>query len=159
MHTQYTTKDITRFYSKIRIMPNGCHEWTGRQSGGGYAQISIGDVLMLVHRVAWEIANNLPPNSLGRWEFVCHRCDNRLCVNPDHLFLGTPKDNTQDAVDKHRIASGEKQGHAKLTDDIVRDIRSLAQAGKSSIAIAKLFHVNSSTVRYVIRGESWKHVE
>lgn len=159
MHTQYTTKDIARFYSKIRIMPNGCHEWTGVCSGDGYAQISIGDTLMLVHRVAWEIAHNLPPKTLQRWQFVCHRCDNRLCVNPDHLFLGTPKDNTQDAVRKQRIASGEKQGSAKLTDDDIREIRSLAQSGMSSGAIAKLFPVCSSTVRWVIRRGSWKHVE
>jgi hypothetical protein len=104
----------------------------------------------------------------GRWptgkEVVCHHCDNRACVRPDHLFVGTQSENMQDCVRKgrqrtagfHRPYIGEDHSQAKLTEADVRDIRTSPELG---VVIAKRLGVTPSLVGYVRRGKIWKHVE
>jgi len=108
---------------------------------------------------------------------VCHHCDNPSCVRPDHLFLGTAKDNRQDAVRKGRhsmqlhphrsyfnympqekYVRGERQGSARLTEDAVRDIRRLAAEGVSAAQIARDFGRGRTTVEHVIKRRTWAHV-
>ncbi|MBP8292296.1 MAG: HNH endonuclease [Caldilineaceae bacterium] len=156
MQTQYTTKDLARFYSKIQVMPNGCHEWIGTVVDTGYGHMSFGArKQVLAHRMAWEVANGPIPAGAC----ILHRCDCRRCVNPDHLFLGSNKDNSHDAMDKGRLPFGTKIGTAKLTDDAVKEIRALSASGMGLVAIGERFGVGKTTIWRVVHREHWKHVE
>lgn len=90
---------------------------------------------------------------------VLHSCDNRACVNPDHLFLGTHGDNMRDRNAKDRQAKGEGHGRSKLDESLVRKIRALHASGLGHKRIAKIIGVNASTVARALKGLTWKHVQ
>ena len=134
-----------------------CWQWL-RPAGEGYGQISVNGVVRYSHHVSWEIHCGEIPN--GLW--VLHRCDNRACVRPNHLFLGTRQDNVDDCVEKNRHNQGERHGMAKLTDELVRVLRRRYRFGsrKHGIgALAEEFGVGRVTVHRAVIGKSWKHVE
>lgn len=97
--------------------------------------------------------------------FVCHHCDNPPCVNPAHLFLGTPAQNSADMARKGRAPGprpenvrGEKSGHAKLTEAAVRDIRNRVGRGDSYASLGREYGVTPVNIRYVVNRRTWKHV-
>lgn len=145
---------IDRLMYRVSPEPNtGCWLWMG---GGtniwGYGLVSRGrksDGTMSAHRAMYgEMVGD--PGDLH----VLHRCDNRLCVNPDHLFLGTAKDNCQDKVAKgrHQDQVGENGPGAKLTWEMVDDIRSLRMGGSD---FARLYGVSPQTVCDIQKGRTW----
>jgi hypothetical protein len=106
------------------------------------------------HRLSYELFRGPIPSGC----VVCHHCDNRKCVNPDHLFIGTQKDNLADMAAKKRSCLGEKNGQAKLTEKQACAIRSLAGARTTS-ELAETYGVSRHLIRKIQIGELWGHVQ
>ncbi len=146
---------INRFWTHVDCSggPEACWLWTGYIGENGYGIASIKGKGYKAHRVSYFIEHGRIENDRS----VLHRCDVRACVNPAHLFLGTPKDNSQDAVRKGRNTKlyGEENGRAKLTRATVLAIRRLCKRGVYQKTVAKQFGVSEATVSYVINGGRW----
>jgi hypothetical protein len=152
------TKSLTeRFWQKVTPV-DGCWEWHGGRLPGGYGRISAGGDkgrMLLAHRVSWQLHNGLIPEGMD----VLHRCDNRPCVNPAHLFLGTGADNMADKVSKGRQYKprGETNAQAKLDVSKVGDIRTLYASGRYSQAeLGRQFGVSQTAIGMIVRGETWQ---
>lgn len=152
-----------RFWAKVNrngaaVRPDlgQCWEWTGAQlSGVGYGRMRIAGKEMLAHRLSWEMHHEQPPSDLC----ICHRCDNRLCVRPDHLFLGTRAENNLDAQNKGRTRgpTSENSHRAKLTRVEVDEIRRTYQRGGfSQERMGKMFGVTRTAISNVVRGRTWQ---
>lgn len=140
-----------RFEEKYVVSPNSCWEWSASvNKRAGYGQFRLGSRMVYAHRVSWELHRGPVADGL----YVLHRCDNRRCVNPGHLFLGTNDDNMADMVAKGRQARGQRHGSAKLTPDQVAEIRSLAGTMLHR-EIAALFGISKQQVGHILRGEQW----
>lgn len=138
--------------------PAACWLWQGYVMNTGYGQFWLGTgravTEMLAHRFSWELHNGRSADGF----FVCHSCDVRRCVNPAHLWLGTPRENSQDCVSKDRQAKGSKNGCAKLTEAAAPVIRRRYAAGGVSLnKLAAEYGVGPETVRKVVHLKSWKH--
>lgn len=126
---------------------SGCWEWRGRRHLRGYGRYNG----QQAHRVAYLKWNGpIPADQLVR-----HTCDNRGCVNPCHLVLGTPAQNSQDMKDRGRQARGERHSQAKLTEEAVREIRSLIGKRVPHRAIAARFRVDPSMISKIKAGKAW----
>lgn len=135
------------------VMPNGCTEWTGALNRQGYGAVYIHRTLKRAHRVSWELANGPIPDGMC----VLHKCDNRACTDPQHLFLGTRKDNVQDMMDKGRGATGERARHAKLKVADVVAIRQLDHSVRRT-AIAQQYGISPAHVSRIRRRENWADI-
>ena len=134
---------MDRFWNKVD-KGDGCWPWKAATSEKGYGRFWLNNTMVGAHRLSWELANGSIPDGMH----VCHHCDNPLCVNPDHLFLGEPADNTADMMAKGRVARGDRLPHTKLTDDEVREIRSIT--GRTHQSIADEFRVSRTVVTRVL---------
>lgn len=155
-----------RFWSKVATKTSieECWEWQASCSEG-YGQFAVHGILTKAHRVAYELTYGDILNDL----WVLHKCDNRLCCNPSHLFLGTPQVNTQDMINKGRNSTGEKHsktqrgegnGRHKLSTDQVISIRSrYKQGGVSQHELAREMQVSFTTVHKIVNGKSWRSVK
>ncbi|WP_420872710.1 HNH endonuclease [Paenibacillus ehimensis] len=109
----------------------------------------------MAHRYSYQMHKGTIPKGM----FVMHSCDNRLCVNPDHLIVGTHRDNMDDMINKKRQAVGERVKSSKLTKEKVKEIRSLRKRGLMYKDIAVRFGVSAYHVKDICRFRVWKHVE
>jgi len=133
---------------------NGCIEWQRSTTASGYGQISINKVPMRAHRVAYELVHGPIPDGM----FVCHRCDNPKCINVDHLFLGTNKENVGDAVSKRRMRHGDSHPTTRFSSADVKTIRELRLAGKRVAEIWRMFPGSKYiTVYEIASGRSRKY--
>ena len=137
--------------------PNsGCWLWTGNylKKRGGYGVFTMrpfGMQMVRAHRLSWELHRG----QITSDQHVLHRCDNPICVNPDHLFLGDQPSNMQDCKEKKRHTYGEKNHWAKLTEDDVLAIRSDNRLQRE---IASDYGITGSTVGDIKKRRSWRHL-
>lgn len=158
-HLVLTSNLETRFWNKVDKTPGlgigDCWLWKGAIETTGYGSfITEHQTKVATHRFSLVLATGFNPEDL----FCLHRCDNPACVNPAHLRWGTPKENTQDAVTRHRIARGEKQGSSRLTELQVIEIKQRLANGESVRGVARLYGVGRSTVTHIRNGDSWTHL-
>ena len=139
-----------RLWRRVRKGPN-CWNWEGSTTHG-YGYIYWKGRLKPAHRVAYQLTYGDIPAEM----FICHHCDNRRCVRPDHLFIGTRQDNMDDAVTKHRFVTGERHNFAKLKAVQVQQIRELCKGGMGLKEIALQFGIVKSNVHHIVKRHTWK---
>ena len=154
----YDQETIDRFWAKVdKRGDDECWEWKASRNHRGYGQFKLMGTMVKAHRFSYVLHNN----SIVTGLFVCHHCDNRGCVNPAHLFLGTQNDNIQDAKRKCRLATGERHGththpdRLKLSEVNVIAIR--ADPRRPSV-IAADYGVSPQMISDIKRRNLWKHV-
>lgn len=141
------------FWSRVNKTET-CWEWTGG-THQGYGRIVFKCQDLETHRVSWILENGAIPD--GLW--ALHKCDNRKCVRPDHLFLGDIVINTLDRDSKNRQVKGSRSHLAKLNDEQVKTMRVIYRDGKSSACVlAARFGISKSTVHRIIQRHTWKHL-
>lgn len=156
----FSEETISRIFSNIHYPGNNneCWEWVGYHNNRGYGNIGLFGTYHLAHRLVYQCYNG----SIGSNICVLHHCDNPKCVNPEHLFLGTRKDNINDMVNKHRQNSqkGSKHCNAKLTENDVVEMMVGTITGKyNKISdIVRSYNVSEVIIRKIFKGLLWKQV-
>jgi len=151
-------KQTARFQAKVhRQAITECWEWTAHVSTSGYGLFRVGKRMVSAHRLAYFLGNKTQPGELH----VLHRCDNKLCCNPTHLFLGTNRDNIDDYAAKGLSRNlghtqiGERNGHARLTE---RDVLAMRASGDSQCSIAARYGISQAMVSKIKRRKRWMHL-
>ena len=138
-----------RFWAKVdKRSPDECWEWLASKFCTGYGAIGKAKNVLYAHRIAWELTNGPIPVGMH----VLHHCDNRGCMNPTHLFLGTNEDNIADKASKGRQTKGEEINNAKLTEQEVRAIR---KSPLTQYALGKLYGVSRANIGMIRNRKSW----
>jgi len=138
------------------VRQEGCWDWKGVIHPDGYGRIQCFERQKCkpAHKVSWI----LHKGSVLKGLCVLHKCDNRRCTNPDHLWLGTTQENTEDKVKKNRQAKGSKNGQAKLTEESASEIKKLLKLGVKGARLARDFGVSDTVISKIKKNEYWKHV-
>lgn len=151
---------MQRFWDKVnKNTENGCWEWTASLTKiGGYGRFKHNRKIIRAHRLSYEL-------NYGKFDetlFVCHKCDNPKCVNPDHLFLGTSQDNMDDMIKKGRNSNGnpigENNGNSRLSENNILNIKKLIKKGLSNKKIADMYNVSDSMISRIKLGKNWSHI-
>lgn len=146
---------IIRFWNRVVKLDGGCCEWTGAKIPDGYGSLQVCYKHTLAHRFSYEITIGPIPKGL----YVLHKCDNPACVNPDHLFIGTQKDNVQDCISKGRFTRSDRRGEkcptSKLTE---KDVIYIRQSNLLQRELAEHFGVTRQAIGDIRSRRNWSHV-
>jgi hypothetical protein len=148
--------DTARFWAKVNVAgPDECWVWIAARNTRGYGTFRWEGRTASAHRVSYEIHNGSIPEGMS----ICHTCDNRWCVNPAHLFLGTHAQNMADMKSKNRAVGhmGEKHPSAKLTDDDVRAIRT--DTSSTLKELAARYGVSFGLIGHIRHRRNWSHLD
>lgn len=156
-----------RFWNKVEVFESTstCWEWLGYKTRTGYGIFKVRTTgkqkSMSAHRYSLMLVSDSDNNNINL--DACHKCDNRGCVNPHHLFWGTRKENMRDAINKGRFrlpprVKGEQSSRTKLTNREVREIKSYIFAGGNQRAIGVMFGVSRDTIANIARRKSWNYI-
>lgn len=148
-------RSLEEIFAGTRVDPvTGCRVWLGALDSDGYGHVYWQGQTHRVHRVVWELLHG-DPGALC----VLHDCDNRLCCEPTHLFLGTRTDNDEDCVAKGRRPYGEQDGNRRLSETQVVEIKRLLAEGKQmQKQIAAAYGVSRAAISDIAQRKTWKHV-
>lgn len=150
---------VEKFWARVRKTP-GCWEWaagtTHTPCGMAYGSVRFRGKMWKAHRVAYTLTNGEIPGGL----VVRHKCDNGICVNPDHLELGTQRDNVLDRYKRGRQnhVRGSAHGIAKLNERQVAEIKRLLKEGVPQRTLARRFNVSQYPIKEIAKGRAWRHV-
>lgn len=151
---------IDRLWAKIHIGETDCWEWTGYRDRAGYGTIKVDGEMMLVHRASYEVHRGaIPPGEGHHGTCVMHICDNRCCVNPAHLMLGTQVENIADRDSKGRQQRvwGEAKASAKLKEADILAIRAEKPRHGLHAHLGRQFGVSANQIQMIRTGRSWRH--
>lgn len=156
----FRPEQIERFWARTRQESGACWVWRGAVGSKGYPMYTFNTPgeparTFMAHRVAFYLGKGEDPGNY----LVLHRCDVPLCINPDHLFLGSQQENIHDAQRKDRWPIGERHHSAKLTAADVREIRKLRSGGATFASIAARYSVSITNIQTIVSRQSWKHVK
>ena len=154
---------LKKSFEKHVIRQEGCWGWKGPIAKNGYPVMSCRRTIGpdRGHKASWIIHHGLVPKG----KHVCHRCDNPICTNPDHLWVGTPKENNDDKIAKgrdnwvrppHKV--GAANGASKLTEDKVKEIKILLEKGLASRDIGARYDISKTHVLRIKKGQNWSHI-
>lgn len=151
-----TNKVEDRFFEKV-TKTDSCWLWHRVPLGKRYGQFRLGSKMIPAHRASWMLHNGKIPQGL----YIRHKCDNPICVNPEHLELGTQKDNMNDMTSRKRQSKGSHRPDAILTEEHVKMMRELHASGYyTNNQLARLFGLaeNTGNVSSIVKRKTWKHV-
>lgn len=153
---------LNRFWGYVtKGSQDECWIWSGPLNGSGYAFLFVRFAgrkwtQWLAHRLSFAIANGSVPEGAQ----VNHKCDNKLCVSPSHLWLGSQKDNMMDALSKNHRAFGSLNGNSKLNDEKVRAMRSIyAKGGITLKQVGAQFGITAASACSIVNRQTWRRVE
>jgi len=142
-----------RFWSKVN-KTDTCWLWTGCCFSNGYGAFGVNSNNVGAHRYSYM----LHKGEIAEGLVIRHTCDVRVCVNPNHLIIGTLKDNINDMVERNRQAKGINCCNTKLTEDDIREIRIFRGFGFKYDKLANMYGVDKTTIGRIITGKTWSHV-
>lgn len=154
-HGHATIAQAERFAAKVMIgAGDACWLWLGAKDKKGYGKVRFLDGMLFAHRVSYYLFVGIIPEG----QSILHRCDTPACVRPDHLFLGTQRDNMVDKSAKGRVLRGSKHQNSRITEAQAASILLLAAKGSPQSLIAKLHGISQSQVSNIVRRKVWRHI-
>lgn len=150
-----SSEEKLKIWSRLKkyVKPVKCWEWIGCDNGNGYGAFNLDNKKVYPHILSF-ILHRGKTNGL----LVCHKCDNPKCLNPNHHFLGTDKDNSLDRDIKQRTAKGEKNGTAKISEQFVLEIRDKFQKGVRQKDLVIEYGLGSTQIHRIVKRKRWQHL-
>ena len=143
-----------KFWERLEHTPEGCWEWTRALTKAGYGAMGLKrGVVETTHRISWRLANGTIPEGMN----VLHKCHNRKCCRPEHLYIGTQKDNVRDMLEAGRAGGrkGETHHKAKMTSEQIAEIRQKRAEGQTGTSLAKEYGLAHSGIYRIVNNRGW----